>query len=321
MNSTDNLEQIASLERASQNLFISSGLTIFIIGTFGNLADIILFIRLESLKKLASSMFLLASFVGSQLVLICGLLPRIIQGFEGYDFLGYSSFLCKARWYLRIVSATFSLTCVCFASIDRYLLSCANIRHQRFITLKRARWALIGAAIFWFIILSPYAVFYTTASKSCLIVNIGFAKFVSYFDLFYYSIIPFSVLSIFSGLTWHYLGKQQAIYVRGGSRLYDQITRMIIAQIIVLVFTSFPDTIFQLYTVSTSTASIDSLLYAQENFASNVCLIVGDLTYALSFYVYWIASPIFRQNIKAMFLIRQQISPPAIIQLKRILPI
>ena len=66
MNSTDNLEQIASLERASQNLFISFGLTIFIIGTFGNLADIILFIRFESLKTLASSMFLLASFVGSQ---------------------------------------------------------------------------------------------------------------------------------------------------------------------------------------------------------------------------------------------------------------
>lgn len=314
MNSTDNLDEIIKLEKASRNLLISSGLIIFIIGTFGNLTDIILFIRLESLKTLASSIFLLASFFASQFVLIFGLLPRIIQGVEGYDFLGYSVFLCKTRWYLRNVSATFSLTCVCFASIDRYLLSCVNIRRQRLITFKRARWAIIVAAICWFIILSPYAIFYTTVSHTCLIANENFASIASYFNLFYYSILPLSVLSIFSGLTWYNLGVQQAIYLRVGGRLYDQITRMIIAQIIVIVLTSFPAAIFEFYIISTSAALTNSLLYAQENLINIICVIIGDLTHALSFYVYWIASPVFRKNAKAMFVIHKRVLPPANIQ-------
>ncbi|CAF3262126.1 unnamed protein product [Rotaria socialis] len=315
MNVSSNLEEIIKLTRASQALFMSSGLIIFIIGTFGNLANIILFIRLESLKTLASSMFLLASFFGNESVLIFGLLPRVIQGFQYYDFLGYSAFLCKARWYLRTVSATFALTSVCFASVDRYLVSCVNVHLQRFTTLNRARWTILIAAIFWLVVLSPFTVFYTTTAQSCFIADVIFAKFASYYSLFFYSILPFSILSIFSALTWRNLGVQQAIYVRAGGRLYDQITRMLIAQIIVLVFTSFPNAIFQLYTILTSTSSTFSLHYAQDNLANDICLVVGDLTFALPFYVYWIASPIFRKNVKSMLLIRRRITPPTNIQI------
>jgi len=119
MNSTADSIEIIQLQAASQIVYGPIGLVIFVIGTFGNLINIISFARLESLNTLASSFFLFASFVGSQMVLTTGLLTRVIQGLTGVDLLFISLFICKARWMVRTTSGTFSLTCVCFAAIDR----------------------------------------------------------------------------------------------------------------------------------------------------------------------------------------------------------
>ncbi|CAF5227727.1 unnamed protein product, partial [Rotaria magnacalcarata] len=58
-------------------LFGYVGLTIMLLGTFGNVINAISFARLESLKTLASSLFLLASVIASQGVLSFGLLTRV----------------------------------------------------------------------------------------------------------------------------------------------------------------------------------------------------------------------------------------------------
>ena len=282
----------------------------FVLGTIGNLINIISFVRLESLKTLASSLFLLASFIASQFVLITGLLTRVIRGFTGIDPVYTSVALCKARWMIRTAAGTVSLTCVCFAAIDRYLVSCHNVRRHRLITIKRARWAIFISICFWSSIFSSYAVYYTAPTPlSCTIADPFFAYFASIFNLFHYSILPLSVLSVFCTLTWRNLGQQPITYLRGGVRLYDQVTRMLIAQSFEIFITSFPNMIWQIYVVSSNSIVKNSLRIAQENLINTICVLIGFSTHAVTFYVYLLASSTFRKNINGMFLRTRQIVP------------
>lgn len=68
------------LLQISQQLCDWGSLIIFLIGTFGNIFDMILFIRLKNLNTLASSLFLLASFIASQGVILTATLLRVIFG-------------------------------------------------------------------------------------------------------------------------------------------------------------------------------------------------------------------------------------------------
>ena len=310
MNLTAEQAEIQQLLALGEILFGPVGLVVLIVGSIGNLFNLVLFIRLESLNTLASSWFLLASFVASQLVLVSGLLTRVIRGFSGLDPVYTSVGLCKARWTIRTVANAVSLTCICFAAIDRYLVSCSDARRHRLITVPRARWAIVLSTCFWSCVFSSYAVYYTAPTPlSCTIADPVFAYIASCFNLFHYSVLPLSVLSTFCLLTWRNLGQQPATYLRGGVRLYDQVTRMLIAQSCAIFVTSFPNMVWQIYAVSTNSTKRNSLRAAQENLINTVCVLLGFSTHAIAFYVYLLASPTFRKNVRENLSRARRVAP------------
>lgn len=293
-------EILAQLQRISQDFYGWGSLIIFCIGTIGNLLDIILFIRLESLNTLASSLFLLASFIGSQCVMLTATLLRIVFGLTGYDPLFASLFVCKARWMIGPASGAFSLTCVTLAAVDRYIL--IRSHYLRKINLNQARFLIVIAAIFWLSFFSMYAVYFVApVPGSCRLVNPTMIQLMPFVSLFVYNVIPISVLSFLCFLIWHTLGQLPSTYLHGGHRLHDQVTRMVIAQIIVIILTSTPSACYSIYTISTRTVSKDSWRLAVENLVNTICVLIGFLTHAIMFYIYLIASPHFRQNVKIMF--------------------
>ena len=309
MSTSNSIQQLLDI---AEYLFAYFGLTIFIFGTLGNTINVISFARMESLKTLASSLFLLASFIASEMVLVFGLLTRVVRGFSGLDPVYTSVIFCKIRWWIRTTNNAVSLTCVCLAAIDRYFLSCRQVHRHRWITMKRARWIIFLAVCFWSSVFSSYAVYYTAPKPlSCTIADPIFAYFASIFNLFHYSVIPLSVLTLFCWLTWHNLGQQPTTYLRGGIRLYDQVTRMLIAQSIGICLTSFPNMIWQIYSVATRSIAKSSLRAAQENLLNTICVLVGFSTHAITFYVYLLASSTFRKNVKEMFVRTRQIIPLA----------
>lgn len=309
MSSTDSVQQLLDI---AEYIFAYFGLAILAIGTLGNAINVISFARLESLKTLASSLFLLTSFLASQMVLIFGVLTRVIRGFSGVDPVYTSVLFCKIRWWIRTTSNAVSLTCVCFAAIDRYFLSCRQLHRHRWITMKRAAWAIVFTIWFWSSVFSSYAIYYTAPKPlSCTIADPFFAYFATIFNLFHYSILPLSILTIFCWLTWHNLGQQPTTYLRGGIRLYDQVTRMLIAQSIGICLTSIPNMIWQIYMVATRTILRNSVSAAQENLINTICVLVGFTTHAITFYVYLLASSTFRKNVKEMFMRTRRIIPLA----------
>jgi hypothetical protein len=318
MNSTTNDSSLDLLQSIPQTLYNSVGLALFIIGTIGNLLDIISFSRLESLNTLASSLFLLASFSSSQVVLITGLLSRIIIGLTGNNSLFNSLFVCKARSMVKIASVTFTMTCVCLAAIDRYFHSCLDLRRQRWITLKQTRLTIVIIALVCLVGFSPYAVFYTVPTESsCSVVNPIFAYFQPCLALLFYNLGPLIVLTIICILTWQNLGQQVTFYLRGNVRSYDQVTRMVIAQIIVIFVTTFPAIIWQIYTIATQAISKSSLRLAQEAIINAVVILPAYCPYTIMFYVYLTISPVFRRNVKSLFFCTHPILPMRNVELAR----
>jgi hypothetical protein len=302
MNTTTstNTDNTATLLKNSQDLYGWGSLIIFFIGTFGNLLNIILFIHLESLNTLASSLFLLASFIGSQCVMLTATLLRIIFGLTGYDPLFASLLLCKARWMIGPASGAFSLTCVSLAGVDRYIL--AQTQYRTKITLNQARLAIILAASFWLGFFSIYAVYFVAPiAGSCRLFEPVMVQLMPFISFFVYSVIPITVLSVLCRLIWHTLGQLPTTYLHGGHRLHDQVTRMIISQIVVVIITSLPSACYSVYTISTRTVSKNSWRLAVETLVNTVCVLIGFLTHAIMFYVYLIASPNFHQNVKNLF--------------------
>ena len=293
-------DQLTSqLLKISQIAYGWASLLVFIIGTFGNISNIILFIRLESLNTLASSLFLLASFCGSQSVMLTATLSRVIFGLTGFDPLFSSIVICKARWTIGPASGAFSLTCVSLAAVDRYLMVRSHNRVR--IALQQARVGIVAACIFWLGFFSVYGVFFKApTSNSCRLVDPTMIAVMPIVSLIVYSVLPISVLSTLSSLIWHKLGQQPGRYLHGGHRLSDQVTRMIVAQMIVVIVTSFPSAVYSVYTISTRTISKTPLRSSLENLVNTVCVLIGFLTHAIMFYVYLIASSNFRQNARLM---------------------
>jgi hypothetical protein len=318
MNSTTNDTSLYLLQSIPQILYSSVGLVLFIIGTIGNVLDIISFSRLESLNTLASSLFLLASFIGSQVVLIIGLLPRIIFGLSGGNLLFNSLFLCKARSMLKTASATFTMTCVCLAAIDRYFHSCLDLRRQRWITINQTRLTIAIIAIVCLVGFSPYAVFYTVSTaSSCSIVDPVFAYFQPSLALFFHNLGPLIVLTIICILIWQNLGQHVTFYLRGSVRSYDQVTRMVIAEIIVIFVTTFPTIIWEIYTIATQAITKSSLRVAQEAIIDTVFTLPAYCPYTIMFYVYLSVSPVFRRNVKNLFFWAHPILPMRNVELVR----
>ena len=311
--------EIDRLYAIGEQIFAYLGLIILILGTVGNSLNLIVFARLDSLKTLASSLFLLVSSIASQTVLTIGLSTRVIRGFSGTDPVHTSVMFCKIRWTIRTIANATSLTCVCLAALDRYLFSCHNVRRHGWITMKRARLAILISILFWTGVFSSYGVYYAAPKpNSCLIADPVFAYVASYFNLLHYSLLPLTILTTFCFLTWRNLGQQPTTFLRGGTRLYDQVTRMLVAQTGGILITSTPNMIWQIYSVSTKTVQKNPMRQSRENLFNTLCVLVGFSTHAVTFYTYYIGSPTFRKNIHDTVCKGRRIAPAQVIERSKV---
>ena len=292
-------DEAARFAFAARVLLASVGLPMFICGMMGNIVNCILFTALSQLNKLSTAVFLLFSFIASELTLLSGFLPQMIYRISGNDPLINYPILCKLRWYMGPLAASTALHCLCCAAINQYLVTSRQIRRHQWITRSRAGLISISIFLFWIGPLCPGFIFYTTVTNSanvtlCTILNPIFAESNAYTSIIVYSVIPIVFLSIFSFLTWRNVRNS---FIR--RRLLEQtVTRLLLAQIIMVLFTTVPNLFNQLYFLYTRTIPKDPVRIAQESIVSSVFTLFVYSTYSCSFYVYVFTSKTFRETVR-----------------------
>ena len=183
------------------------GGTMFVLGTVGNLINILVFCCLKPYRPLVTSTFLAAASFAGQLYLTNALGIGAISKWIGYDIPSRNSAICKFTVFIRKFSIQVSLTCLCLSSVDRYLMTSRSARRRQLFTLKRARLMVCACIVVWACAGIPHAIFTFDFSRFNLCIpSSNFGTTVTYLNLVLAVLLPITVLSTFGLLTWKNLG-------------------------------------------------------------------------------------------------------------------
>ncbi|CAF0939557.1 unnamed protein product [Adineta steineri] len=277
------------------------GLPVFIFGFVGNVINICI---LFSTRSNSSSFLLLISSIFNLIALSFGLFPRMISIGFGIDASSTNIFWCKSRLFFSYIGSLMSLTTICFASIDRLLLTCRNVQWRKRSQLSTAKLAISIAILVVIGHNISYLIFYTiievktttgNISTKCSVMNSGFVLYGSYFlRPVLLGVLPGTILIISGFLTYRNITSITAVQLRG--TFQRGLTKMILLQIITVIIPIVPFSTFNIYQSITSSIVKASYRLALETLISDMTNIFLYVSYACNFYVYIISSSCYRQD-------------------------
>ncbi|CAF0872468.1 unnamed protein product [Adineta steineri] len=277
------------------------GLPVFGFGFVGNVINICI---LFSTRSNSSSFLLLISSIFNLIALSFGLFPRMISIGFGIDASSTNIFWCKSRLFFSYIGSLMSLTTICFASIDRLLLTCRNVQWRKRSQLSTAKLAISIAILVVIGHNISYLIFYTiievktttgNISTKCSVMNSGFVLYGSYFlRPVLLGVLPGTILIISGFLTYRNITSIAAVQLRG--TFQRGLTKMILLQIITVIIPIVPFATFNIYQSITSSIVKASYRLALETLVSDMTNIFLYVSYACNFYVYIISSSCYRQD-------------------------
>jgi hypothetical protein len=294
---------IAYLLNITYILYKSFALFIIIVSTIGNLCNCFVFLRIRALNKHPNALFIIGSSMGSLLFINLGLIPSIIQIFNGVHLLNQSLFLCKISTWLTYSSGCFSFMCNCYTAFGQFLITLQKIRWQRLITPIRAKLLILFTAIIWLLIFLPFVIFYDIIQTSpTTFVCTMPVSIVSVYGLCWISIgyyfLPILLILILFCLTWYNLKR----LFRRRLNLESAITRMMLIQMSAILISGIPASICVVYSLITRYHSKTNLRMAYESLIILVVILCTLFTNGISFWIYLFVSKTFRKHLKNFLL-------------------
>ncbi len=279
-------------------------LALIVVGTVGNLLNIFVFMRLKTLREMTNSVFLISSFTGSLILLWSSRFPTSMLTITGVNPLVGSIVYCKIRYLFGRWGLNMPFTCVCLASIDRFLITSRNVRFRRFFTLKRAYILVTIFTLVYLAICMPDAIYYSgyscTASATA---RATYKQFITYFNLIVTNILSMCVLGTFSILTWYNLWSGG----RGGhNHLQQQVNTMMLVEFSMAFITTLPNFIYNIYSQATQSVVKSPLRTAEESLWSIVSTVLSFTIHVGTFYAYVIVSPAYRRNVRTALWFKKQ---------------
>ena len=179
----------------------------FLLGTVGNVMNMIIFCCLKTYRSLVTSNFLAGATFAGQIYLTLSLGFGSISKWIGYDIPSRNPAICKFYLYTRAVSIEIYLTCLCLASIERYLITNRSPQRRELMTPNRARLLICAWSVVWMCAVIPYAIYSNTIPRFNLCIpSSEISAAVTYVNFVFAIILPIIILLVFGFLTWKNLG-------------------------------------------------------------------------------------------------------------------
>ena len=308
------------IDTLSSELMIIAGIPMYVCGVIGNLLSICVFaiwsqprrtIHENSLKSRSgnSPLYLLTTSVANFFLVAYPLAIRILMdGFGMPATSGNSLVLCKLRYYVLQTSLLTSLSCTCLATFDRYLTTSREVRLRQLSTTRATTKRILLLIICVSSLHSIPIVVYYDRSRfgDCFLNSVVYADYYLFVVVvFLYGIFPLCFLALFGRLTYKQLTRLQPVNRRAQSNIDKQISRMLLLECIALVCSYIPYCIQNIYFAkffdgSSPISSFDFLFRI-------VTIILFYLNPAMSFYIFFISTPNFRQQVKRILLRRNEL--------------
>ncbi len=276
-------------------------LTVFIIlGTIGNILNLIIFTRPKHSRS-SCILYFIAASIDNILVIYTSLLFRLLS--SGYSYnITISDFVCKLRLYLSYVFLAVSPYFFILACFDRYCSSSVSVRRRSWCNRKIAKRLIIAALILACVLYLHMAIFYkmiiSGTSISCSATSGVYTVFYRIFYLVIYCLLPSACMGVLCILTLINIREQarriRPTLVSGGNnlrRIDRQMMRMLFSQVLTQLLCILPHAIISILALFINTSST---IY---NFFNQIFILPLYVSYATSFYVFTLSSRIYRKEL------------------------
>jgi hypothetical protein len=252
----------------------------------------------------ACSFLLFVSSFFNIIALAEGLLPRILAIAFNIDASTTSMIWCKSRFFLINIVTIASQTCLCFASVDRFLMSCRSVAWRNRSKLSAAKIATFIAILVIIASNVPFLFSFTiievktgrgNTTTICALISPDLVIYVNYIIRpVLLGILPCAVLGITGWLTYRNIKSITSIQYHG--TFQRSLTSMILLQIITVIIPIIPFATINVYQVATSSIVKTSYRLAQETLAFNITNIILYISCASNFYIYLISASSYRRD-------------------------
>ncbi|UJR34192.1 hypothetical protein I4U23_021598 [Adineta vaga] len=311
MHSTQPIDQFNMI---AQRIMIIVGILMCILGTIGNLLNICIFIiwcrsrkstnKCSHLNRSMNSLlYLLVSSFANLIIIIYPFSTRIL--FDGYQYEISEAnvfFLCKFRYYILHTFYLISLTSICLATFDRYLITSRDV-HLRELSTTKYRTILIILFICLLIGLHniPLLKYFNVSSDGqCQISSSIYIYYYLYiFRISLQGLLPILFLSIFGILTFKQLKLLEQHQSNKHLNSDRQLARMLLLISITIIIASIPNCVEQIYDLIFSN---DNHRHSSRFFLYHVISSILFYTNPVaSFYIFYISTPNFRHQLRHLF--------------------
>ena len=282
---------VSTLGYISQQITIYGGSIILVGGIVGNLLNVIVFLNLRTFRENSCAFYLIVmSFVNIG-NLMTGLLSRILMSGFDVDWTLISSFYCKFRWYGLQFCLLTSFTCICLATIDQYMATCAHVQWRQLSNIKTAYRLTALFIIIWLLHGILYIIYFDlirsslTGKISCTSGNIIFLQYHIWgYLIFLAGVLPLIVTSFFGLFAYNNI---QQLARRTIPLVQRELDKQLIMMVLVQVICNF---IFTLpYTILTIITSIplnlnNAVIIASLDFATVMTILLYYLSFAVSLF-------------------------------------
>ena len=286
-----------------------------ILGTFGNIMNILIFTR-RSLRSNPCSLYFLASSINNLFVLYVATLTRLLSSGWKLDPTNSNLALCRLRTFFVYSSLCLIQWFVVLASIDRYLSSCQSARFRQMSSISIARRliliTIIVVALAHFHTFVWWSVDYIGSKTYCNIFQYDYEVAFQVLFLFLTCALPPVMMGIFGTLTIlnvRKLGSQVAPQNRnngGNDRLRSkdrQLSLMLLIQIVVTLLCTVPFSVANITSmVSQYLITLSDYDDAINTFYSNIARIVNYFNPVVGFYIYTLSSRVFRSEMRSVIM-------------------
>ncbi|CAF1200531.1 unnamed protein product [Rotaria sp. Silwood1] len=237
----------------SQYIMIYLGFSVLLMGTIGNIINIIVLHKLRLFRRNPSVFYFTVESIGNLAQLLINYPTRIMMDGYTINYTNMSLVWCKIRAFLATVLTLISMYIVCCASFDQYLSTHYLIYLRQKSTHSSAKY-LTFITIFFIILHGiPFIILFDLPpSMVCTTYNTIFSR---YYSSVYYPIVqgalPMIIASLFSFLAFRNVRRivrRQIPIVR--RRLDRQFTAMVLARVACLVTFILPYAIYRIYVLN-----------------------------------------------------------------------
>ena len=282
-----------------------------VIGAFGNTLNLLIFTRKALRRNSCTQYFIVGSLNNLVVVIFIFVVAMLIDGY-GMSFTAYSSVICKVNCYLSYLLYNTSPYLLILATFDRFCCSSPSATIRAWANIKIARRIMSVMFIIFIVIYTPLLVMYdrtNTNPPQCVSVSQTFSTILSFFQLFFFSLIPPLLMTVFGLLTlWNIRTRRQLIQPIVGTitmnaggeqaprrRSDNALRRMLTFQVFAYIIcnTMLCVMVIMINIVSQPTLLIVTLL--------RIAFLPFYLSYCTSFYIYTLSAQLYRQEIAAIF--------------------